>query len=77
MPSTTAPQGFAARGKVVCSCLNVTDTEINKALGDMDGLPADVLTGLQSKLKCGTNCGSCVSEIATIIKSTVAQAATA
>lgn len=67
MPSSTAPQGFAARGKVVCSCLNVTDAEINKALGDMDGLAVDILTDLQGELKCGTNCGSCVPELKKMI----------
>ncbi|MDO8654014.1 MAG: molybdopterin-dependent oxidoreductase [Undibacterium sp.] len=67
MPSTSAPQGFKARGKVVCSCLNVADTEINSALDSLDGSPVDILAGLQSRLKCGTNCGSCVPEIKKMI----------
>ncbi|CAN5727266.1 nitrate reductase [soil metagenome] len=67
MPSTSAPQGFTARGKVVCSCLNVADTEINAALEKLDGAPADILAGLQSRLKCGTNCGSCVPELKKMI----------
>jgi assimilatory nitrate reductase catalytic subunit len=67
MPSTSAPQGFKARGKVVCSCLNVADTEINTALESLDGSPVDVLAGLQTRLKCGTNCGSCVPELKKMI----------
>ena len=67
MPSTSAPQGFTPRGKVVCSCLNVADTEINTALESLDGSPVDVLAGLQSRLKFGTNCGSCVPELKKMI----------
>lgn len=67
MPSTSAPQGFKPRGKVVCACLNVADTEINTAMASLDGSPLDVLAGLQSRLKCGTNCGSCVPEIKKMI----------
>ncbi len=68
MPSTSAPQGFTARGKIVCSCLNVADSEINSALESLEGSPVDVLAGLQSRLKCGTNCGSCVPELKKMIK---------
>ncbi|MDO8177766.1 MAG: molybdopterin-dependent oxidoreductase [Undibacterium sp.] len=67
MPSTSAPQGFKPRGKVVCTCLNVADTEINSALETLNGSPVDVLAGLQSRLKCGTNCGSCVPELKKMI----------
>ena len=65
MPSNQAPQGFKARGRIVCTCFNVAETEI------MDALPAGQacsLDDLQSKLKCGTNCGSCVPELKKIIE---------
>ncbi|MFZ6771377.1 molybdopterin-dependent oxidoreductase [Undibacterium sp. SXout7W] len=68
MPTASAPQGFTARGKVVCSCLNVADTEINTALSSLSGEPDDVLAGLQTRLKCGTNCGSCVPELKKMIR---------
>ena len=68
MPSTSAPQGFTARGKIVCSCLNVAESEINSVLESLDGSPVDVLAGLQTRLKCGTNCGSCVPELKKMIK---------
>jgi assimilatory nitrate reductase catalytic subunit len=67
MPSSSAPQGFQPRGKTVCSCLNVADTEINTAIDTLDGAPAEVLAALQTRLKCGTNCGSCVPEIKKMI----------
>lgn len=71
MPSTSAPQGFAVRGKIVCNCLNVADTEINRALtlmgGTSDSTPDELLAGLQSRLKCGTSCGSCVPELKKMI----------
>jgi assimilatory nitrate reductase catalytic subunit len=61
-PSSSAPQGFKARGRVVCSCLNVAETEINEALEWIGGGPG-ALEVLQSKLKCGTSCGSCVPQL--------------
>lgn len=47
------------KGKLVCSCFDVGEKQIEKAIkagvGD--------LAGLGKTLKCGTNCGSCVPEI--------------
>ncbi len=74
MPSTTAPQGFTPRGKIVCSCLNVADNEIHSALDTLEGSSADLLSGLQSRLKCGTSCGSCVPELKKIILERIAVA---
>jgi assimilatory nitrate reductase catalytic subunit len=75
MPSANPPQHFKARGRIVCNCLNVAETEINEALALEGNLPSDTaLTMLQQKLKCGTNCGSCVPELKKII---VAQRPTA
>ncbi|HHX8494171.1 nitrate reductase [Vibrio diabolicus] len=46
--------------KLVCSCFRVTDKQIHNAMEKQD---CTSLTQLQNKLKCGTNCGSCVSQI--------------
>jgi assimilatory nitrate reductase catalytic subunit len=65
MPSDKAPQGFKARGRIVCTCFNVSESEI------MDALPAGPacsLDDLQRKLKCGTNCGSCVPELKKMVE---------
>ncbi len=71
MPSTQAPQGFKARGRIVCNCLNVAESEIKDALNKHDwvnaGTPTAVLAALQGTLKCGTSCGSCVPEVKQII----------
>jgi assimilatory nitrate reductase catalytic subunit len=71
MPSNQAPQGFKARGRVVCNCFNVAESEISEKLSGHDwinaGTPAAVLSSLQGQLKCGTNCGSCVPELKKII----------
>jgi assimilatory nitrate reductase catalytic subunit len=67
MPSTQAPQGFKSRGRIVCNCHNVAESEIHDMLDRQDwineGTPEMALVSLQGKLKCGTNCGSCVPEL--------------
>jgi assimilatory nitrate reductase catalytic subunit len=71
MPSSKAPQGFKARGKIVCNCFNVAESEIDAALAHQDwvnqGTPEGALAAIQGKLKCGTNCGSCVPELKKLI----------
>jgi assimilatory nitrate reductase catalytic subunit len=67
-PSSTAPQGFKARGRVVCNCHNVAESEIVEALSaQASDTPQDALCSLQQRLKCGTSCGSCVPELKAII----------
>ena len=67
MPSNKAPEGFKSRGRIVCNCLNVAETEIAAVLAMQDlvnhGTPDAMLAALQGKLKCGTNCGSCLPEL--------------
>ncbi|GGI55547.1 nitrate reductase [Oxalicibacterium solurbis] len=65
MPTASPPQGFKSRGRIVCNCLNVSETEIVDALASHSG--GDALGMLQQKLKCGTNCGSCVSELKKLV----------
>ncbi len=71
MPSTKAPQGFKSRGRIVCNCFNVAETEIADLLEKQDminrGTPDAMLASLQTGLKCGTNCGSCVPELKQLI----------
>ncbi|MCS0207242.1 molybdopterin-dependent oxidoreductase [Vibrio sp. HS-50-1] len=52
--------------KLVCSCFRVTDKQIHDAIEKRD---CTSLTQLQNKLKCGTNCGSCVSQIKQMVDS--------
>ena len=58
-----APVPMAARGRQVCSCFNVSESEIAACLGTHDGPPDALLRLLQAELKCGTNCGSCLPEL--------------
>jgi len=62
-PLSAPPAGQRSRGKIVCNCLDVAENEII----DNIQLGADLLT-LQNKLKCGTQCGSCVPELKQLVR---------
>ena len=55
-----APGEVASRGKQVCTCFNVSDTQILSFLPRCNGAADQRLAQLQVELKCGTNCGSCL-----------------
>ncbi|MBI5918079.1 MAG: molybdopterin-dependent oxidoreductase [Nitrosomonadales bacterium] len=57
-PLSAPPAGQHARGRIVCNCLDVSENEIRTQLSQGGGLPA-----LQEKLRCGTQCGSCLPEL--------------
>ena len=57
-PLPVRPGGFAPRGKVVCSCLDVSELIIKEGF-----LRGESLGEVQARLKCGTSCGSCVPEL--------------
>lgn len=77
-PSRTAPAGFKSRGRIICNCLNVGESEIvaaleafrddanndaNDAADDTANDAALRLDMLRQRLRCGTECGSCVPEL--------------
>ncbi len=75
-PGAKPPVAVQSRGKLVCTCLNVTETAIDAhlatlsqaiSLGQTGAGPLasdeDRLASLQETLKCGTNCGSCIPEL--------------
>ena len=64
-----------SRGKTVCTCFNVTDSAIDTTLAECTGFAADRLATLQSTLKCGTNCGSCVPQLQRMVRASMAPAA--
>ena len=68
-PGAKAPVAVAARGKLVCTCLNVTAASIEAHLADATGNDTERLAGLQAALKCGTNCGSCLPELKRMVRS--------
>ncbi len=73
-PSRTAPAGFKSRGRIICNCLNVGESEIVAALeafradanddpNDAANDPTSRVDMLRQRLRCGTECGSCVPEL--------------
>jgi assimilatory nitrate reductase catalytic subunit len=62
-PDVRAPQALAPAGRQVCSCFNVGEAAITDTLAGCDGTPGERLAALQQRLKCGTNCGSCLPEL--------------
>ncbi|GAA5646952.1 MULTISPECIES: nitrate reductase [Vibrio] len=48
------------QAKLICSCYRVTDWQIKRALESKECVD---LKQLQTLLKCGTNCGSCLPEL--------------
>ena len=67
-PGAGEPVAVQSRGKLVCSCLNVTDLEIAQQLAGTEGEDAVRLESLQSRLRCGTNCGSCIPELKRMVR---------
>jgi assimilatory nitrate reductase catalytic subunit len=65
-PSATVPQGAPTANPTVCSCVGVSQAAI---VAGIESAPTggDVLPHLQSTLKCGTQCGSCVPQIKQMI----------
>jgi len=58
--SAKPPVAVVSRGKQVCSCLDVTEPQIDTALARLQGSPEERLAALQGELRCGTQCGSCL-----------------
>ncbi len=57
-PVSAPPTGKRGRGRIVCNCLDVSENEINAELAQLPDLAA-----VQCRLKCGTECGSCLPEL--------------
>lgn len=61
-PVGSPPAGMPGRGRIICNCLDVSEQEIMQALQQGTDLAC-----LQSRLKCGTECGSCVPELKRLV----------
>ena len=57
-PLSAPPAGQTQRGRIICNCLNISEQEIIHEF--KNGLD---LMAVQAKLKCGTECGSCLPEL--------------
>ncbi len=69
--SAVAPSPMPLRGAQVCSCFDVTEPQIESALARCDGAPEAQLAQLQAELKCGTNCGSCLPKLRSMVRKQV------
>jgi assimilatory nitrate reductase catalytic subunit len=67
-PGAKPPAGVQKQGRQVCSCFGVDAPAIEAQLADCTGSPDDRLGALQAKLRCGTNCGSCVPELKRLVR---------
>ena len=67
-PGAQPPQAVVSRGKTVCTCFNVCEPDIVIALQRCEGSAQERLAQVQTQLKCGTNCGSCVPQLQRMIK---------
>jgi len=71
MTGSQPPVPLVDAGATVCTCVGVKDVAIHTHLATCHGDEAARLTSLQSTLKCGTQCGSCVPELRRMIRSTL------
>ncbi len=57
------PVRVPSRGRAVCACENVAESDIVAHLHGCAGTAEQRLASLQSALRCGTGCGSCLPEL--------------
>ena len=74
MPKAQAPMALVPKGKQVCTCLNLDQPAIVAVLCACHGSAAERLAMLQGRLRCGTECGSCVPELKRLVQATAVAA---
>jgi len=74
LPGALPPVAPVSRGRQVCNCLDVGQSEIETTLGSLEGDESSLLIGLQTRLACGTQCGSCMPEVRRLVKARAASA---
>jgi assimilatory nitrate reductase catalytic subunit len=72
-PGAKPPMAIASRGRAICTCFGVTDAQIGASLAQCEGSDGERFAHLQSELKCGTNCGSCIPELKRLVRDTAPQ----
>ena len=63
-PLTAPPAGSRSRGRIVCNCFDVAQQDIQSEI-----TRGANLASLQTTLKCGTECGSCMPELKRLVES--------
>jgi assimilatory nitrate reductase catalytic subunit len=72
MPGAKAPVSISARSRQVCNCLNVDEAAIQTVLQTATGSDDERLQQLQTRLGCGTQCGSCLPELRRCVRAQAA-----
>jgi assimilatory nitrate reductase catalytic subunit len=70
-PGAQPPVPPAPRGAQVCSCFDVTEPAIAAALAQCSGTVEGRLEQLQARLRCGTNCGSCLPALRSMVNASL------
>ncbi len=78
LSSALAPEGFKARQKLICNCLAVSQDTIENTIAQFSNsneqsAAGSCLANLQSTTGCGTNCGSCLPEVKSLIRTLLSQ----
>ena len=76
-PAHRLTQASAPRSPQVCTCFNVSEEAIRTELSRCAGRVEERVQHLQERLRCGTNCGSCLPTLRTLAKSIAPQPLTA
>jgi assimilatory nitrate reductase catalytic subunit len=71
-PGAQAPHAAPARGRAVCTCLDVSADEIAATLARCSGSDEARLEQLQAARGCGTSCGSCLPELRRLVRGAAA-----
>jgi bacterioferritin-associated ferredoxin len=73
-PGARSAAGRAPRPRQVCTCFDVDEQRIVTRLAALPGAPVERLAALQGELKCGTNCGSCLPALRSLMATTPCRA---
>jgi assimilatory nitrate reductase catalytic subunit len=71
VPSAKPPTALAPRSRQVCTCLNVTESDIAATLAQCHGSAEERLAQLQAQRRCGTQCGSCLPELRRLVRASL------
>ena len=66
--SRKPPHVVAPRSQQICACHDVSVDRINGVLAECEGDEASRLQQLQTRLRCGTECGSCLPALKTLVR---------
>jgi assimilatory nitrate reductase catalytic subunit len=69
-PIAEPPIGMPPASRAVCQCIDVSEAAIRAQLATTAGSAEERLTALKATLKCGTECGSCLPELRSMVLKT-------